>query len=376
MKIRLKALTLPLVALIFASCSKDEVVNQTAASLTIPTFYDSLEFMQNTQTQVLAKANFDYIVAEVKKGRTVTNSVSAQNMLNAFESGNPSLASVTTSFYSNMLKGSNGWFEVAKNVSRKTYHPDSTMNVGGVYISYLFDKNGAEPEQMIEKGLFGAALANQTFALISNNPTLESVDKAIDLIGATPHFKNSGNTIYGSAADKYLANYIARRDKNDGKGFYSLLKFNFIKLRAAIKAGSAFDKEKQEAIGAIKLICEQANFATVVNYCHASIANLSKTTLNDTIKSSTLHALSECIGFTMGWKTVSGKKITDTQIDEILTLLNAPTNDNIKPVLFLTDRINQIGKLQEIITKVKNIYGFSNEQIEDFKKNWVAEQKR
>jgi hypothetical protein len=70
------------------------------------------------------------------------------------------------------------------------------------------------------------------------------------------------------------------------------------------------------------------------------------------------------------------KNITDTQIDEILELLNAPVSGNGKPALFITDRVNQIQKLQSIINKIQQIYGFTNVEIEDFKKNWIAEQNR
>jgi hypothetical protein len=169
---------------------------------------------------------------------------------------------------------------------------------------------------------------------------------------------------------------VARRDKNDGNGLYSNTRFNFIKLQAALKAGEAYQTEKNEAIAAIISNMEKANFATVVNYCHTSIANLSQTTLTDAQKAATLHAIGECIGFSMGYKGLVNNKITNAQIDEILELLNAPVSGNGKPALFITDRVNQILKLQTIITKIQQIYNFSNVEIEDFKKNWIAEQNR
>jgi len=372
-----KKLIIPtILALTISACSKEETKNTEVPLLTIPSFYDSTNYSTNIASILQIRTNFDGMVTEIKKGRILNNAVSADLLTANFSNGNPSIETFTTVEFANQLKGNEGWFKSLVNLSENTYSPDSLTSKGGVFGGYLFNANGVEPEQIIEKGLFGAALTNQVIQLISNNPTLVSVDKALYLVGATPHFKNSGNAIHGVIADKYLANYVARRDKNDGNGFYSSLKFNFIKLQAAIKGGATFNNEKNEAITKIKTILEEANYATVINYCHSSIANLSKTTLTETEKAATLHAINECIGFGLGWKNVNGKKITDTQIEEIITLLNFPVNSSIKPALFITDRVNQITKLQTIIDKIKSIYGFSNVQLEDFKKNWVAEQAR
>jgi hypothetical protein len=59
-----------------------------------------------------------------------------------------------------------------------------------------------------------------------------------------------------------------------------------------------------------------------------------------------------------------------------LALLNAPTNGTATSFKFITDPANELPKLQQIITKLQQIYGFTTQEIEDFKKNWVAEQNR
>jgi hypothetical protein len=365
-----------LIALLVTSCQKEEAKQAITNNLSIPSFYDSSAYFQNIQSVTNISTNMDAMVTEVKKGRLVTGTVSASTLANQFTSGTPSLQSISIGAYSSLLTGNNGWFEKAAKASGKTYHPDTPSTSGGVFGGYLFDENGFEPEQMIEKGLFGAALANHIITLISENPTLAQIDQALHLLGATPHFKSSNASKHGAAADKYLANYVARRDKNDGSGFYSEMKKMFLQLQASVKGGSTFNTQRNQAIASIKSIIEQANYATVINYCHASIANLSKTTMTEAEKAATMHALGECVGFTLGWKTVAGKKISDTQIDEIMVLLNAPVTGGGKPALFITDRVNQITKLQTVISKIQSIYSFTPAQIEDFKKNWVAEQSR
>lgn len=357
----------------FAACKKDETTptNENPA----PSSYDSSAFNTNREAYNSTTANFNSMVTELRKGRIEGGIVSETALNNAYTAGTPTLKSITTTFYDGVLIGNNGWFAKAANASGAgVYNPDSAGSKG-VLGGYLFDEDGFEPEQMIEKGMFGSTLVNEALKLLRNNPTLAQVDQALFLIGATPHFKSSSNTTkHGSAADRYFSTYIARRDKNDGNGFYTQFKNNFIKLQGAVKAGN--NASRDEAVNAIADVLEKANAATIINYCHTSIANLSLTSLTDAQKGATLHAIAECHGFALGWKTLNGKKITDAQIDEIMNLLNAPVTGGGKPVVFLTDRVNQIGKLQTVITNLQGIYGFTAAQVEDFKKNWINEQNR
>ena len=361
-------------AMVFTACKKEET-NTGKSALTIPSAYDSTNFIANLGDLISFRNHFDAMVNEAKKGRVTGQNASATNMANSFKAGTISIESFTNPAFASLLLGENAWFKELEKASGTTYHVDSSSVQGGTFGGYLFDENGFEPEQIIEKGLFGAALVNHAHSLLKS-PRLAEVDQALYILGLTPHFVNSNAAKYGSASDKYLAVYAARRDKNEGNGLYGNTRYNFIKLQAALKAGEAYQVEKNEAIAAIISNMEKANFATIINYCHTSIAHLSQTTLTDAQKAATLHAIGECIGFTMGYKGLLNKKITDTQIDEILTLLNAPTTGGGKPALFITDRVNQIQKLQLIISNLQQIYSFTDAEVEDFKKNWVAEQNR
>jgi hypothetical protein len=364
---------------VFASCTKDEDNNNdnnnNQSGLQVPAAYDSSNYTANIATVGSIRTNFDAMITEVRKGRT-SGTVSASALLSAYNAGSPSLKSLTTNYFDNILTGPQNWFMRAETASGGVYNPDSAGSAGA-FGGYMFDTAGYEPEQIIEKGMFGATLVNEAYRLLSGNPTLAQIDQALHIIGANPHFRSSSNaTKHGAAADRYFSVYVARRDKNDGNGFYSQMRFNFIKLQAAVKGGTQYNRERDEAIAAIKDILERANAATIINYCHTSIALLSQTTVTDAQRATALHAIGECHGFAWGWKTISGKRITDAQLDEIMELLNAPVAGGGRPVLFLTDRVNQIGKLQQIITKVQNIYSFNATQIEDFRSNWIVVQDR
>jgi hypothetical protein len=359
-----------------AACKKED---EKQTTLDIPSQYDSSNFKTNIEEFLPYTQSFDALVVELKKGRTSGVKLNAENLRKFLTDHNGVSAYTLMNTYNVdfILNRSNGWIQKAEEASGYDFNPDSTNAFGGVFGGYLFTEKGHEPEQMIEKDLFGSLCVKLALQLlVINEPSLKTLDQALFLIGLTPQFKNSGAAKHGAYADRYMANYIARRDKNDGNGLYSQIKFNFLKLQAALKGGSQFNKEKDEAREAIRVILEKATFATVVNYCHAAIANMTQTELTAAQKAATLHALAECAGFTTGWAGMARKTITGDQALQILTLLQAKPNALGNPLLFLNDRVNQVNNLNQVITLVQSIYQFSNQEIEDFKKNWVNEQSR
>ncbi len=359
-----------------AACKKEE---DSTANLVIEANYDSTNYTNNISELLPYTQSFDALVVEMKKGRTTDVQLAAYKMRNFLTNNNG------VSVYTNMnsynvdfiLSMSNGWLEKAEMASGNVFNPDSTNKIGGTYGGYLFTANGHEPEQMVEKDMFGSYCVKMALQLlIINEPNLKTLDQALFLIGLTPQFKNSGATKHGVYADRYMANYLARRDKNDGNGFYSQIKFNFLKLQAALKAGAKFNKERDEAREAIKSILEKATFATVINYCHSAISNMSQTEMTPAQKAATLHSLAECAGFTMGWASMARKSISFDESMQILSLLQAKPDALGNPLLFISDRVNQVNKLNQIISLVQTEYNFSNIEIEEFKKNWVNDQNR
>lgn len=373
----MKCKILPLLTLLaigFAACkdSNDPI----RPDLVVPTTYEAAAFPTNNTIQSGVISRFAALVNEAKKGRTNGTIVSAATLTQLFGAGDPSVKSQTTAYYAPLLEGSGKWFDELGKASGNAYTPGTPTGQGGTYGGYLFDENGLEIEQLVEKGLFGAALYNHALSLTNGNMTTATADQILTIVGGNPTFPNSDDATKHAQPDKYLLNYAARRDKNDGNGLYTQLKKQFITLQAALAAGTDYNPERDAALAEIRLLLEKVNAATVVNYCHSVISTLSATSPTDAQKAAALHAYGECVGFMHGWRTVSSKKITDTQIDEILVLLNAPVGSTPQSYLFVTDALNQLPKLQQVIAKLKNQYGFSDQEIEDFKKNWVKEQNR
>ena len=363
--------------IMLTSCGKDDE----KSVLQVPANYDGSNFTANTAIQEQLIAQLTTLTDEAKRGRDAANSVTLSALENLFNEGNPALADEITTYYKGKLEGNGGWMDELAKSSGTTWIPAAPNgnSQGGVYGGYLFDEYGVEIEQLLEKGQFGATLYNHATRLMSGNITLATVDQLVAAFGAKPAFANSASSNVPAAdRDRAMANYGARRDKNDGQGMYTQLKKAFITLQAAVKGGSEFNTERDKALKDIQLLWEKINAATVINYCHSPIAALSQTNPTESQIGGALHAIGEAIGFIQGFKTINPgfKKITDNEIDEILVLLNAPATGEASVYRFATDPVNELSKLQQIITKLQAIYGFSNQEIEDFKSNWVSVQGR
>lgn len=366
--------------LLAASCTDKDPQKK----LVVPPQYDTTSFRVHASQEIQYIDKLTSLVTELKRGRILDNKLSESALVVLYEKGQPnSILNITNNFYNGLLRSTPNFFGEISKASGNVYEPGKLSADGGVFgtgsSAYLFDENGLELEQMIEKGLLGAALYNHATALLQDNDlTLAEVDKLVAIFGAAPQFSNSGSTnVPVNARDRGIANYAARRDKNDGNGFYSQIKKQFIKLQAAIKAGNEFNREKTEAIVEIKRIWEQVNAATVINYCHSVVSTLSNTSLTADQKATALHAYGECVGFLTGWFNISADKIiSNEQIDEILTLLLAPRIGTVESYKFITDPVTHLPKLTTVISKLKQIYNFSDLQIEEFKNNWVALQNR
>jgi len=360
-----------------SSCGKDD----TKPALSIPNAYDGSTFAANTAPQTALINQLIALTDEAKKGRTAANTVSRQSLQTLFNAGNPALAAEITTYYKGRLEGDGGWFDELAKASGTTWTPQAPngSSQGGVYGGYLFDEYGVEMEQLLEKGQFNATLYNHALRLMSGPVTAQTVDQLVAIFGAKPAFANSGsNNVAAENRDLAMANYGARRDKNDGKGMYAQIKTAFITLQAAVKAGNQYEEERDKALADIRLLWEKINAATVINYCHTPISRLSATNPTESEIGAALHAIGEGIGFIHGFKNIDPqyRKITDAEIDQALALLNAPASGNATVYKFATDPASELPKLQQLIAQLQGIYGFSNQEIEDFKTNWVSAQGR
>jgi hypothetical protein len=369
--------TLFIAAAALSACNNDDDA-QLRNPLAIPSAYDGTSFEANSATEMAVLSQLAVLTNKAKEGRVNGVEVSYNELDALYQAGNPSLKDVSTPYFATLMHGEGAYlYELAK-ASGGTYVPGPPTGEGGTLGGYLFDENGLELEQLLEKGQFGAVLYKHATDLLQGPVTPQTVDKLLAVFGANPTFPNTPNAASTPSPDRFMANYAARRDKNDGQGLYSQMKNAFIKLQAAAKAGAIYDAEKQEAIDALILTWEKVNAATAINYCHTTISTLSATNPSNDQIGNALHAYGEGVGFIHGWKTIPAqyKRISDAEIDEILVLFNAPANGTPTSYKFVTDPVNELPKLQQIIEQLQDIYGFTDQEIEDFRSNWVTVQGR
>lgn len=359
----------------FTSCKKDDEETPGKTPLSIPSEYVSASYDANTTAEATLRTQFKALGDAMKAGNNVANKVEVSTLNNLFTTGSPSLKSVTNAAFAAKVEA---WFELISASSQNTFDLENRGD-GGVYGgNRLLDQYGVETLQLVEKGMYTALFYNYLLNIMNGSVTEADVDRLIAAIGAHASFPNSGSA-KPSNPDINLANYISRRDKNDGNGFYTNLEKGFIKLKAAVKAGADYNTEKEEAKTAIRTNIEKGLMATVVNYSHAAITKFSSTSPDEATLAGGLHDLSETAGFILGLRSVpaSQRTITDAQIDQLLEKLHVPANGEHALYLFATEPATQVGRLAELIDIVKNVYGFSDAEMNtDFKQNWVQVQDR
>lgn len=359
-------------AVLFVACDNEDEKDP----LVVPAEYDGSNFDANAAVEGEVRSQLSAFVGKAKEGRDPNVTVDANELSGLFTSGNPSLQGITTSYYAGRVSE---WIDEIAKASGRTYTIGEPTGEGGVVGSYLFDENGLELEQMIDKGLYGAAMYNHAISLVeAGGLTTATVDRLVQIFGAHPDFPNTNNSATADNPDQFLANYTARRDQADGQGLYTQMKTAFITLQAAIEAGEQYNEERDQALEDLLDTWEKANAATVINYCHQTLDKLSETNLTDEQIGSGLHSYSEAVGFLHGWRTIPSnyKLITDGEIEQLLVKLNAPYNAEPTSYLLVTEPATALPKVQEVIDDLQSIYGFTDQQIDDFKENWINVQGR
>lgn len=382
----------------FASCKEDDNVTTTPPpDLQIPSVYDSTGYAANVVTESQVRSQLAALTSRMQVGRNMDSTVTLASLQNLYNG--TTLRAVTGASY--QAKIDIALPELARASGKGVRYAWENAPVpgsdGGVIptavggkTGYLYDENVLELGQVVEKGLFAAAMYNHAVSLINaGNITEATIDKLVEIYGAKPGFGNNERS-NDPNRDRFSAQYAARRsDSSNANSLYALIKRNLITAKAAVKAGSAFNAQRDQALADFKLNWEKVIAATVINYCHATLDRLRQANRDDAAVTNAMHAYGEAVGFLSGWRAVpaSQRRITDAQIDELLDLLRTPyaQTASAQSYLFLSNSSTtaQLFRLDGrddpnngVIERLAQIYGFSNTEVEDFRRNWVAFQNR
>ena len=336
--------SLAILSALFFACEQED----TRPELQVPDSYSSANFESNTTAEAEVLDQLDALADE----------------LNAMEASNTSteltypdaLESVTLDSYAAKISV---WLdEVEKAAGNNFDLENAPSGEGGILGTRLLDEHGLELEQMIEKGSFGAALYNHALNVLSEPATEASIDQLVRIYGADPSFSPDDT--------RFAATYAKRRSDNTAEtGLFYNIENSLITAKAAVAAGPNYEFEFQNAIGTFLLNWEASNFATVIFYANATKDLIQNAGDDPVALGNAMHAYSEAVGFTEGWKGLSTKRISDQQIDQILELLLAEEGQTPESYRFLKEPA-LLDNMDQIIDIIQGVYGFTEEDVAGF----------
>jgi hypothetical protein len=358
----------------FTACDDDDDDGGGSGSgITIPTEYVSADFETNAAAELAMTSTLGSFTSAMKaadKGNTVVIGDLTANW------DNTTLKTATSSSYQGVVDT-----ELPRLVTASgsgDFDWSTAPNNGGHFEGRVFNPYGLECVQVVEKGLFGAALYNEANRIINtagNNITGADIDRLVALFGTTPAFPNSDKV--SENPDKYGAKYAARRTPSAG-GLYLNMKKYFIEAKAYAEAGASYNSQKAMALDNLMKEWEKALAATTINYLYATVDKLSQTNPDDATIEDGMHAYSEGVGFLSGVSSVSNtdRMLSDEAAEHALEHMKAPFGEAATSYLFVNDAANELSELTTALDELQKVYSFSDEDMEGFKKNWVSEEGR
>ncbi len=185
---------------------------------------------------------------------------------------------------------------------------------------YLIGEDGLDHAQVIEKGLMGALLYYQALAVYFgddrmnvDNETVEPGegtamehhwDEAFGYLGAPIDFPTNTDGL------AFWANYS--NNYNDLTNTNKLIMDGMLKGRAAISNDDLSTRD--EAIEEVRAAWELVAVGSTLHYLNVGINNFDDMSIR-------AHGLSEAIGFAYSLKFNPSKKLDNTKIDDLLTLI-------------------------------------------------------
>ncbi|MCS6914491.1 MAG: DUF4856 domain-containing protein [Myxococcales bacterium] len=366
------ALPVAVLALVGCGSAGSDPTDPNACTLgPLPSSYEGSAFETHTAVERDLRARFQALTQLMKDAEAnLMVRPSAAELQALYAAGNPSLRSITTSALQARVEG---WLMAFAAAAGREWTPQAMpMGPGGRFGAYIFNAEGTDLRQAIEKSLFAAAFYHHALALMNGPISVATLDRMVAIYGA--HASFPGSTTAMPHPDQLAAAYARRRDRLDpnNPGPYLKIKTAFITARAALERGAACTAERDAALRTVRSEWERALFATVIYYLHDAIQRLAMANPPAAEQARALHSYGEAIGFISGWRQLpqTGRQITDAQVDELLTELGAPPSGPVTSYRLITDTATQLPRLARVIERVAALYGFTPQQVEDFKNNY------
>lgn len=287
-----------------------------------------------------------------------------------FEAGTPSLSSITTPAFAATLPAI---FAAAEEAAGGTWTPaDPPVDSGGWLGGTLFSNRGEDLQEAVEKGLLGAAHYNEAVRLMAGDVSPATVDRVLALYGTTPAFPMDHKAAVNP--DTFSAAYAKKRTNPAAStpGIYLVIKRAFIDARAASAKGSACQAQRAAALATIRTEWERALVGTVVYYLNEAAEGLEAANATQAQRAAALHEYNEGVGLLKGLRTVApaSRKMTDAQLDELLTTLLAPMGAQPESHKLLLDSVTNVPRLTQAVGQLQAAWGFTADEVANFKVNY------
>jgi type II secretory pathway pseudopilin PulG len=330
--------------------------------------YDGAGFATNAAAELRLRtqyATFTQLMKDVEAG---TKTATAAEMRALFDAGAPSLRSITAPAIASLIDAVLTEYEAVAGLSYTPSEPPPAT--GGKYGAYLYSKDGVDLRQQVEKTMYGASFYRAAADIMAKTVTEADIDRLVALFGAHPSFPGSDSD--PTNPDKLAATYAERRDRKDAAkpGIYLRFKDAATRAQVAVRRGASCASALQSALGDMRQAWEQSIFATNIFYLNDAGTKLDAA---DTSKwSAALHAYGEVLAFTEGFRHVpqAYRKVTDAQIDSMLTTLRMPPGGTPKAYTFALGTGDSAATFTRVISATVTVYGFTADDVETFKTNF------
>jgi len=304
----------------FSACSKDD--DNSGTDYVIPTVYDFENVNYSGQEQRIAMLS--ELTTYMKSANVANTALDVDRLKGMY----------TNSDAANW----NGTYEASKQIKGKTFEQvqetfESLLedlatasqpgSLGGVVTSadgaksYLLNENGLEHAQLISKGLMGALLYYQSTSvyfgddkMAGDNVTVtdgkgtemeHAWDEAFGYFGVPKTFPSDTEPVY------FWGDYC--NDRNALMGTNKPVMDAFLKGRAAISNNDIATRDL--AIEEARTAWERVIVGTALHYLNGSISDFDDVALKG-------HQLSEAVGFIYSLQFNPSKKISNTQVGQLL----------------------------------------------------------
>ncbi len=340
--------------LLFTSCGDDKEPEEETPTLTVADTYDA-DFDANPTKAAEASQSQKDLITKLGNNRPSKGTVveiTKTALEEDYNVGTPSAMSIASTAFKTTLdslfeKYQTNTKAAADGIDIDWNDLSATPN-GGNGPSYVFNGKGIEIEQLIVKGSFGGVsfnhVKNSLFA-VPSAVTQADLDAALNLYGSNPDFSETDLS----------AKYTKSR-KKDGKTYHELINYEFRRAQAAINQN--VEAEKVAAVNQILLLWEEGLAAQVIYYTY-DVHDYFTSTADGNVEPSGCHAWSESVGILIGFYGVEGTKITDTQLESILTKHNTTTVGHDGNPMEIFQNETKLGNLLLAIDEVAAVYGLN-----------------